>query len=142
MRNLEADEQARAELARDHRDASRHAEHEPPAAPMRARDWKGPDAEPTETAALHLVCAPAAPDSVRTDSGSADLPEPPRPAPRRLRTVPVLASEVDPNSPMTPGEVTSIAQRARFNKPISRIEIRRLCATIWSQRAALERSQA
>ena len=43
---------------------------------------------------------------------------------------PAAAAEADAHKILTLREVQAIEQRATFNRPVSRVEIRQLCATV------------
>lgn len=131
----EADAEARDDLERDYRDAARDAAHQPPAPGIRAADWKGPDlaADPSAPHVndLHVVRTPTTSGQpVRPDDREAGMASPPVAARRRDGAVPLRGREATPASPLSRAELDAVDVRARFNRPVSRIEIRRLVATV------------
>ncbi len=147
MTAREADAEARLDLERDYLDASREASRHPAPPALRAADWKGPhhDGLDARTAAasddLHLVRTPAASGGVREGDRDQDVAAPPRRAARRDDRMPVHFGEVDPRRPLTPTELAAIEQRAQGNRPVSRVEVRRLCVTIHALTLKLAKAQ-
>lgn len=129
---------ARDEWARDHRrdhaDAARDARNHEGESPTYATTTARPTAP---NVALHLVQAPATPEGLPGGHRRPVVASAPGAAHGRPSPLPVR-----PDQPLTAQEVGDLERAARFNRPISRVDVRRLCATVRELRRQLAVQEA